>query len=150
MVKGIRNKWSNFYRERCHAELKSYPYATAKELKLNIQFLTQIDTTDTVVTQGGWNDISPWQNQEKPTEEEIAKEIINVDSYCQDKGVNEIIISELICPKGQYCNSRVLRVNNYLQKFYFVNRFILLIIQKPREIIYLEMACIYCKAAKWF
>ena len=123
MVKGILIKWSNFYRERFDAELKSYPDATAKELKLNIQFLTQIHTTDTVVTHGGWNDISTWQNQEKRTQEEIENEIINIGSYCRDKGVNEIIISGLICPKGQYGNSSLLRVNNHLQKFHFEDKF---------------------------
>ena len=95
MIKDIYNKEFNFYLERCHAELKSYPEGTAKELELNIQ------------------------NQEKLTEEGISKEIINIGSYCRGKGVNEIIISSLICPKGQHHNSRVLKVNDYLQKFCF-------------------------------
>lgn len=45
-IKDIRNKEVTFYLERCHAELKSYPGATAKELKPNIQFLIQMDTLD--------------------------------------------------------------------------------------------------------
>ena len=44
MIKGILNKEFNFYLECCHAELKSYPGATAKELKHNIQFPMQIVT----------------------------------------------------------------------------------------------------------
>ena len=36
MIKGIRNKEFNFQVERHHAELKSYPGATAKEIKHNI------------------------------------------------------------------------------------------------------------------
>ena len=59
MVKGIRNKEFNFYLERCHAELKSYPEATAKELKHNIQFPIKIDKPDIVVIHPGCNDISP-------------------------------------------------------------------------------------------
>ena len=51
------------------------------------------------------------------------KEIISIGSYCRYKGVNEIIISCLICRKGQYHNSRVLKVNDYLQKICFENRF---------------------------
>ena len=123
MVKGIRNKEFIFYLERCHVELKSYLGATAKELKHNIQFPIQIDTSDIVVIHAGCNDISPSQNQEKLTEEEIAKEIINIDSCCRDKDVNKTIISGLICRKGRYHNSRVLKVNDYLQKSCFENRF---------------------------
>ena len=63
------------------------------------------------------------QNQEKLSEKKIAKEIISIGSYCRDKGVNKIIISGLIYRKGQYHNSRVLKVNDYLQKVYFENRF---------------------------
>ena len=37
MIEGIRNKRFNFYLERSHAELKSDPRETAKELKHNIQ-----------------------------------------------------------------------------------------------------------------
>ena len=123
MIKGIRNKEFNFYLERYHAELKSYPGATAKELKHNIQFPMQIDTPNINVIHGGCKDISSRQNQEKLPEEEIAKEITCIGSYCRDKGVNEIIISGLICRKGQYHNSRVLKVNDYLEKFCFENRF---------------------------
>ena len=82
-----------------------------------------MDTPDIVVIHGGCNDISPRQNQEKLTEEEIEKEIISVGSYCRDKSVNEIIISGLIYRKGQYHNSRVLKVNYYLRKFCFENKF---------------------------
>ena len=70
MIKGIRNKEFNFHLERCYAELKSHPEATAKELNHNIQFPIQIDTPDINVIHGGWNDISPRQNQENLTEEE--------------------------------------------------------------------------------
>lgn len=69
-IKGIRNEEVPFYLERCHAESKRYPGATAKELKPNIQFLMQIDTLDIVVTHGRRNGISPRQNQEKLTEAE--------------------------------------------------------------------------------
>ena len=94
-----------------------------KELKHNIQLPIQIDTPDIVVTHGGCKDVSPRQNQEKLTEEEIAKEIYRIGSYCQDKGANEIIISGLICRKGQYHNSRVSKVKDYFQKCCFENRF---------------------------
>ena len=123
MIKGIHDKELNFYRERCHAGLKSYPRATAKELKHNIRFLIQIDKPDVVVVHGGCNNISPRQNQENLVELDTAKEIITIGSYCQDKGVNEIIISRLICGKGQYHNSTILKVKDYLQKFCFENRF---------------------------
>ena len=100
---------------------------TAKELKHKHKriktFPIQIDTPDIVVIHGGCNDISPRQNQKKLTEEEIAKEIISIGSYCWDKGVNEIIISGLICRKGQYHNTRVLKVKDYFQKFCYENRF---------------------------
>ena len=81
MIKGIRNK-ERFYLERCHAKSKSYFGATAKELKHNIQFLIQMDTPDIVVIHVGCNNIRPRQNQEKLTEEEVAKEIISIGSYC--------------------------------------------------------------------
>ena len=82
-----------------------------------------MDTPDIVVIHGGCNDISPRKNQEMLTEEEIVKKIISINSYYQDKGVNEIIISGLICRKGQYHNSRALKVHDCLQKFCFENRF---------------------------
>ena len=118
MIKDIRSKEFNFYLERCHAKLKSYPGATAKELKHKIQFLIQIDTPDIVVIHGGCNDISPRQNEEKLTEEEIAKVIISIGSCCRDKGTNKIIISGLICRKGQYHNSRVLTHFTTVSHFY--------------------------------
>ena len=58
MIKGIRNKEFNFYLQHCHAELKSYPGATAKKLKHIIQFPMQIDTPNIVVIRAGCNDIS--------------------------------------------------------------------------------------------
>ena len=67
----------------------------------------------------------PGKIKKNLTEEEIAKEIISTGSYCRDKGVNKIITSGLICRKGQYHNSRVLKVNDYLQKFCFEIDFIL-------------------------
>ena len=100
MIKGIRNTESIFYLQRSHAELRSYAGAIEKELKHNIQFPIQIDTPDIAVTHGGSNYVSPRQNQEKLTEEKIANEIIRIGSYCQDKGVNEIIMSGLIYRKG--------------------------------------------------
>ena len=123
MIKGIRQKEFDFYLEHCYAESKSYFGATAKELKHSIQFSIQVQTPDIVAIHGVCNNIGPRQNQEKLTEEEIAKEIISIGSYCRDKGVNEIIISGLICRKGQYHNSRVIKVNDYFQKFCFENRF---------------------------
>ena len=62
----------------------------------------------------------------------------SIGSYCRDKGVNEIIIFGLICRTSQYHNSRVVKVNDYLQNFVFKIDFILSIIQKAREIFYLE------------
>ena len=62
----------------------------------------KMDTPDIAVIHGGYNDISPRQNQEKLAEKEIAKKIISISSDCRDKGVNEIIISSLICRKGEY------------------------------------------------
>ena len=59
MIEGIGNKEFNFYLERYHAELKSYPWATAKELKHNIQLPIQIDKPDIIVIYDGCNDISP-------------------------------------------------------------------------------------------
>ena len=143
MIKCIRNKEFNFQLQRCHAELKTYPGATIKEWKHNTQCSTQMDTPDIVLIRGWCNNISPKQNQEKLMEEGFAKEIISIGSYCWDKGVNEIIISGLLCRKGQYNNSRVLKVNDYLQKFVLKKDFVLSIIQKSGEIIYLKMACIY-------
>ena len=82
-----------------------------------------METPDIAVIHGGCNNIDPRQNQEKLAEEEIEKEIISIGPYCRDKGVNEIVISGVICRKGQYHNSRVLKVNDYLQKFCFGKRF---------------------------
>ena len=62
MIKGIRNKESNFYLERCHAELKSYLWPTAKELKHNIQIPILMDTPDTAVIHGECNNTRPRQN----------------------------------------------------------------------------------------
>ena len=50
-------------------------------------------------------------------DKEIAREIISIGSYCRDKGLNEIIISSLICRKGQYHNSKVLKVNDTFKNF---------------------------------
>ena len=78
---------------------------------------------DIVVLHGGCNDISPRKNQENLTEEEIAHEIINAGLYCRSAGVNEIVISGLICRKNHYFNSRVSKVNILLQKLCFENKF---------------------------
>ena len=56
-----------------------------------------METPDIAVIHGGCNNIDPRQNQEKLAEEEIEKEIISIGPYCRDKGVNEIVISGVIC-----------------------------------------------------
>ena len=73
-----------------------------------------IDTPDTVVTR---------KNQENFTEEETVKEIISIGVYCWDTGAIEISIFSLICRKVQYHSSRLLKVNDYPQKFCFKNKF---------------------------
>ena len=92
-----------------------------------------MDTTDTAVIHVRCNDISPRQNKEKLTEDEIAKEIISVGSYCRDKDVNETIISGLLLRKGQNRNSRVSKVNYYLQIFGLKIDFISTIITKIKR-----------------
>ena len=72
MIRGIRRKEFNSYLKGCEVEFKNYPGATVKELKHNIQFPLEMDIPDAVLIHGGCNDISPWKNQEKLNEEEIA------------------------------------------------------------------------------
>ena len=66
-----------------------------------------MDKPDIVVIYDGCNDISPRKNQENLLEEDIAKKSIESIASYWVKGVNDIIISSLICCKGQYHNSRV-------------------------------------------
>ena len=82
MIKGICNKEFHFYLERCHVILKSYPGATAKEFKNYIQFPVQMDTPDVAVIHDGYSHTSHRQNEEKLTDEEIAKELISIGSHC--------------------------------------------------------------------
>ena len=54
MIKAIRNREFNFYLDRCHAELKSYPETTAKIFPVSIDTVSmiQMDTPDIVVIHG--------------------------------------------------------------------------------------------------
>ena len=76
MIKGIRNKEFNFYLERCHAQLKSYPGVTAKELKHNIQFPIQMDTPDIVVIHGGCNDVTPDKIKERLRKKKLQRKLL--------------------------------------------------------------------------
>ena len=51
------------------------------------------------------NDISPRHHQNALTEEEIGKSIIDMSVTCKLKGVNEVLISSLICRKGIHHNT---------------------------------------------
>lgn len=127
LIKGIRRNEFNYYLKNTHAIFKSYPGATVRELKHNIQFPLHVNTPDNVILHAGCNDISPRRDQEKLTEEEIANEIIDMAQQCRFQGVGTVIISGLICRKGQYCNSRVDKVNELLRKlcreksFYYID-----------------------------
>ena len=96
-----------------------------------------MDKPDIVVIYDGCNDISSRKNQENLLEEDIAKKIIESIASYWVKGVNDIIISSLICCKGQYHNSRVLKVTDYLQKFCFENRFYFINNSKIKRLIHL-------------
>ena len=85
-------------------------------MKHNIQFYLHTDTPDIVILHTGCNDISPRRNQEKMTEEEIVKNIIETAQQCKFQGVRNIIISGLTCRIGHNSNVRIGKVNDPLVK----------------------------------
>ena len=56
---------------------------------------------------GGCNDV----NNKNSTPEKTANEIADIPILCRDYGVNDIVISAMICRKDKFLNGKVKRVN---------------------------------------
>ena len=109
MIEGIGNKEFNFYLERYHAELKSYPWATAKELKHNIQLPIQIDKPDIVVIYDRCNDIRP--------EKSIPKKF-----WCHKRSLTEFPTFDPIFQR--YCIPEVYSRTGTRYVFFYISMFV--------------------------
>ena len=114
MVKGIRNKEFNQHLTKCSAQIRAFPGANLKQLKHYVIPTLVDDTPDVAVIHGGCNDIQS-RNGKSLSENEIANEIINIGKVCRENGVNEILISSLICRSSHHLNSKVTKVNDILK-----------------------------------
>ena len=70
---------------------------------------------DAVVIHVGTNDLQVRQRQFQKSNEEIAKDIINIGKQCKQFGVNDVFISGITCRKGFHLMQKVHEINDFLQ-----------------------------------
>ena len=127
MIKRIKTREFNNYLNSCHAKFKSFPGATIKELHHYVIPTLENDTPDVILIHGGCNDVKPMPGHKELSYQEIAEEILNMGLTCREKGVNNVVISGLICRKNKILSKKIWSINNILRVkcqelgFYFVN-----------------------------
>ena len=119
MVKGIRMKEVNSQLRNSFAKLRSFLGATLKHLKYYIVPGLIDETPDRIILHGGCNDV----NNKYSTPEKTANEIADMAILCRDYGVNDVLLSAMICRRGKFLNGKVKRVNFLLKQIREENGF---------------------------
>ena len=94
------------------AKLRSFPGAKLKHLRYSIVPSLINETPDRIILHGGCNDVS----NKISTPEKIANEIADMAILCRDYGVNDVLLSAMICRRGKFLNGKVKRVNFLLKQ----------------------------------
>ena len=92
--------------------------ATASQLNHYVQAILHEDKPDTIIINGGTNNLTKKKNQ---TVEETAMEIINIVKTCRSGGVKRIYVSSITCrPSHQ---AKIDKINELLQYYAGIYRY---------------------------
>ena len=94
------------------AKLRLFPEVTLKHLKYYAVPSLIDKTPHRTILHGGCNDVS----NKNSTPKKIANEIGVMTILCRSYGVNDILISTVICRRNKFLNEKVKRIN-FLLKF---------------------------------
>ena len=119
MVKSMKMKEVNSQLRNSFAKLRLFPGATLKHLRYYIVPSLIDKTPDRIILHEGCNDV----NNKNSTPEKIANEIADMAILCRDYGVNDVLLSAMICRRGKFLNGKVKRVNFLLKQIFEENRY---------------------------
>lgn len=111
MVK-ISNRELNKKLTKNSTRVRPFQGATLKQLQYYVIPTLTDDTPDSIIIQGGCNDIS---NPDR-TPRAIANDIIEIGNLCQQYGVNDVLVSSIICRKSPRLQEKVCATNIILQE----------------------------------
>ena len=107
MAKGLKVKDINRNLNNNSLRVRYFPGTTVKRLNHYVIPTLTDDTLDTIIIQSGYNNIYSRNSNSK----DIAKAIGSLGNRCRSHGVNQILISSLICRKKFHLNNNVKRIN---------------------------------------
>ena len=123
MIKGIRTKELNNHLNKFSAGIRPFPGATVKQLEHYVLPTLTDDTPDVMIIHGRCNDIDPRGKLKEITPNEIATGFINIGKLCKEKGVNDVLISGIICRRNKYWNNKVIATNKILKQLCIEHQF---------------------------
>ena len=120
MAKGLKVKEMNRNLNNNSARVRYFPGTTVKRLHHYVIPMLTDDTLDTIIIQSGCNDIYNRNSNPK----DIAKAIGSLGNRCRSHGVNQVLISSLICRKNFHLNNNIKRINFLLKLICQKNGFV--------------------------
>ena len=111
MVKVLKVKAMNRNLKINSISVRPFPGATIKHLHHYVIPMLTDDTLNTIINQSGCNDVCSRNSNPK----DIAKAIGNLGNCCRSHGVNQELISSLICPKIFHLNNKIKRIKFLLK-----------------------------------
>ena len=88
----------NHFVKNCEVVKRTFPGATASQLKYYVQAALNEDKPNTIIISAGTNNLTK-KNQ---TVQDTAKEIVDIVKTCCEGGVKKIFVSSLICRPAYY------------------------------------------------
>ena len=110
MVKGIKVNKVNKQLRNSFAKRRSFPGATLKHLKYCV-VPSLVDETPDITMYGKCNDI----NNKNLTPEKIANKIGDIAILYPGYGLNDVLMSAMICRRSKFLNKKVKSMNFLLK-----------------------------------
>ena len=111
MVKGIKVNKVNKQLRNSFAKRRSFPGATLKHLKYCVVPSLVGETPDRITMYGKCNDI----NNKNLTPEKIANKIGDIAILYPGYGLNDVLMSAMICRRSKFLNKKVKSMNFLLK-----------------------------------
>ena len=111
MVKGIKVNKVNKQLRNSFAKRRSFPGATLKHLKYCVVPSLVDETPDRITMYGKCNDI----NNKNLTPEKIANKIGDIAILYPGYGLNDVLMSAMICRRSKFLNKEVKSMNFLLK-----------------------------------
>ena len=106
MVKGLKMKGMNRNLKNTLVKVRPFPGPAVKQLHHYVVNTLTDNTPGTIIIQGGCNDVS----NKNSNPEDITKSIGSLGNLCRSHGVNQVLISPLLCRRNFLLNNKVKRI----------------------------------------